>query len=626
MSGVIVGRGSVAVEETPIRPLSSVRRLSTTLWLGLVVLISAVVRFALAAKVPGPGVFPDELIYSDLARSVGGSGAFRVRDVPFSAWTYGPVYVFMIVPAFRSVALPDAYLVAKALNCVAMSLAAVPTYFLARRVLEPRMARLAAVLAVIVPGMAFSSRIMTESLFYPAFLVVALVMVRTLEKPTASRQIGAVIAIGIACLVRAEALVLVPALLTSISVQAALDRHQVRRDLDVERPWVTYRVTGVALLACAALIVGASALASWSSIATASTRLGYIAGHLSLLALPRWLVYHVAELDLSLGIIPFAAAIFFVVKAVTAARAERGVQAFAVVASSTTLWMILLASAFATQADVNRVQERYIFYVEPLILIGFLAWVVSSDHVERFAAVVVGAAVVLPLVLPFGSLLNYHALASSPGLVIWLYLDVVSGNVPAVAIVATFAVGACVLFIRSKKRRSLVAPTIAYLAISGLLVSAAFTAVSERSLAAGIGQGERSWVDRAVGSDAQVVALWSGRGTPWMRFRRIWENEFFNRSVTSVYYLHAPLAYGLPQARLRLRKRTLVLPNGQPLRARYVLSDGPEIAGTPISAKPGLHLTLYRVTDVVRLAPQRRRTRLTLSEIIDPTPGSAKRG
>ena len=51
-----------------------------------------------------------------------------------------------------------------------MSLAAVPAYFLARRVAREGLALLAALLAVAIPSLAYTGTVMTENVFYPLFL------------------------------------------------------------------------------------------------------------------------------------------------------------------------------------------------------------------------------------------------------------------------------------------------------------------------------------------------------------------------------------------------------------------------------------------------------------------------
>ncbi len=65
-----------------------------------------------------------------------------------------------------------------------MSLAAVPAFFLARRVVRDGLALLAALMTIAIPSMAYTGTVMTENAFYPLFLVVALVLVLVLERPT----------------------------------------------------------------------------------------------------------------------------------------------------------------------------------------------------------------------------------------------------------------------------------------------------------------------------------------------------------------------------------------------------------------------------------------------------------
>ena len=104
---------------------------------------------------------------------------------------YGFVYPVVIAPAYRLFSsVPDAYAAVKAINAVVMSLAAVPAYFLARRVLRPGLALVVAALTVAVPSMLYTGTVMTENVFYPLFLLAALALVTTLERPTPARQVA----------------------------------------------------------------------------------------------------------------------------------------------------------------------------------------------------------------------------------------------------------------------------------------------------------------------------------------------------------------------------------------------------------------------------------------------------
>ena len=113
------------------RPLSRVR--AVPVWLG--------------RRMVAPWIFVDELIYSELAKSFAAHGHFLLRGEPAGA-SYGFVYPVLIAPAWRIFAsVPQAYAAAKVIDSVAMSLAAVPAYFLARRVLSQPYALAAALLS-----------------------------------------------------------------------------------------------------------------------------------------------------------------------------------------------------------------------------------------------------------------------------------------------------------------------------------------------------------------------------------------------------------------------------------------------------------------------------------------------
>src|SRR5216117_862993 len=99
-----------------------------------------------------------------------------------------------------------------------MSAAAVPTYLIARRLLDRRPALVAAGLALLVPSTVYTTKVMTESLAYPCFLLAVLAILRALEQPSARRQLLALAGIAVASLARAEMVVLTAAFLIAIVV------------------------------------------------------------------------------------------------------------------------------------------------------------------------------------------------------------------------------------------------------------------------------------------------------------------------------------------------------------------------------------------------------------------------
>ena len=102
-------------------------------WLCGIVALSFAVRAWLARGMLGPFIMVDELIYSEMAKSFASDLRFAVRGLPVGG--YGAVYPILIAPAYAAFdRVPDAYAAVKTINSLVMSLAAVPAYLIARRV------------------------------------------------------------------------------------------------------------------------------------------------------------------------------------------------------------------------------------------------------------------------------------------------------------------------------------------------------------------------------------------------------------------------------------------------------------------------------------------------------------
>ena len=228
-------------------------------WLGGLILVSAGVRLALARPHPAPWIFGDEMAYANLAESIGRNGSFAIRESP-GLHGYGPGYPLLIAPAYAVFDdLAHAYAAVKAINAVLMSLAAIPVYLIARRMVSAGPALLASALALAIPSLVYTGTVMTENAFYPAFSACVLVLLAAIERPTLWRQLGALALVGAAFLIRAQAVTLVPAFVTAIVivclVESRAEGRLGRRDL--VRRLDAFRVTWIALLACAILVLGA---------------------------------------------------------------------------------------------------------------------------------------------------------------------------------------------------------------------------------------------------------------------------------------------------------------------------------------------------------------------------------
>ena len=243
------------------------RRAPAWAWLAVIVAGSMVFRAWLGSRMPAPFIFTDELTYQENARSLAAGAGIRVRDESFGIVSV--LYPLLLAPAYMLFdSLPDAYAAARTINAVVMSLAAIPTYLIARRLLPQGLSLLAALLAVALPSLAYTGTLMSENAFYPAFLLAAWALLRALDQPTLRRQLVLLAACGVVTLVRVQGIAVVLGALTA----PLLLRLVARRPL---RPWLPFFgivAGGAVLVVGAQLARGALDLRASSAPTRSSAR------------------------------------------------------------------------------------------------------------------------------------------------------------------------------------------------------------------------------------------------------------------------------------------------------------------------------------------------------------------
>jgi glycosyltransferase involved in cell wall biosynthesis len=581
-------------EPAPPIPRSRLARVPPWAWLAALVVFSAIFRYGLSRRVVAPWIMVDELIYSELAKSFASGGHFLIRDVHHGA--YGVVYPVLIAPAWRAFgSVPDAYAAAKTIGSVLMSLTAVPVYFLARRLLSPLWSLLAAALAIAVPSMMYTGTLMTETVFYPIFVCVALALVLALERPTVTRQLVLVAVCLLAFLTRSQAVVLIPAVATAPPLLAWLDRRRVVRVVREFR--VVYAILVVGVLG--ALVVELARGKSPLDVLGAYSATGDANYHADQVL--KWLLYHVSELDLYLGIVPFAAVLLLTAVARTL---DRPLRVFLAATLPLSAWLLLEVAAFASALS-PRVEERNMFYVAPLFLIALLAWIERGmPRPARAAAVAAILAAALPGALPYHQLIDTSAEADTLALLPlwWVQEAIVNPNTIGVVVVVAAAALALV-FLTVSPRYALVLPALVFLWFAFATerierFDHGFPKASVGALFQGMTTSRRDWIDAAVGRGASVAFLYSGRD-PTLQPLPLWENEFFNRSVGPVYYLRQPSMGGLPETHVtQSADGRLLAPNDAPVRSRFVLTDtSVPLAGKVIGLDEVRGLVLRRTPD-----------------------------
>jgi hypothetical protein len=542
-----------------------------------VVLGSAVLDGLLAIPIRRPRIFGDELIYWLLGRSFAWSGTFTLRGG--AAPRYGIVYpALLAVPQRIGSDQRTAYAVAQGLNAVLFSLAAVPAYAIARRVLSQRASLVAAALAVVLPSCIYTSNVFTENAFYPTFVTCALLMLRALERPTAARQLLVIGACAVAFLTRAQAVVLLPSYLLAALVLAVLSTPG-RRSSSLAESLRRHAPTIAALVlgAIAALVIrGSSTLGPYHVLVTSY----------SVRSLGHWALANVADMEIYLGVVPVAAFLVLLASRSVSPELRRLTVLTACLACGL---MATVAVLGASVYGLGRVHERNVFYLAPLVLTAFLAWLGAGLPRPRWiAAVVALVIVVLPLTIPRPAVpvSGEDAIAT----ILWAQLPLSPGEA-ILGMVAVAAVAA-IVFLTARSWHAPVALCLAAL-VSGIVLGERHAVDSLRT---GRAQWlDHGWIDRAVGSDANVVALWATSRTASQatRIGGLWADEFFNRSVDGVASADGGLPDGIPVETLT------IAPNGclhTAAHPRYGVLETKRLLRAPVVAvSPSGRSVLYRL-------------------------------
>jgi hypothetical protein len=325
-------------------------------------------------------------------------------------------------------------------------------------------------------------------------------------------------------------------------------------------------------------------------------RHGYSAGEVL-----KWLVWHVAELDLYLVVVPLAA---FVVLGLSWRTLEPHERAFFAAASALTAWLLVEVAAFASLPGVTRIEERDVFYVAPFFLIALLLWIDRGLPRPRSTWVVAACAGLLVGVLVFSDLIERGPTADTLQLIPWWRLQAHGLTAHEAWLLATLAaLCAGALFVFVPRRYALALPLLLFLyfSVAQRPIGNLLAHASRASLAAGIGSVPPNWIDRLAGDSGDVAAVWTGR----TRAYTIWENEFFNRSVGPVYDVAPAIPGGLASTPASVGAGGFLRDgDGGTIHHRYVLADNSlHVNGVERAADTARGMTLWQVDGPIRVSP-----------------------
>ena len=540
---------------------------------GLVV-VSTVVRLAVAQAFTTPWIAPDEMVYGMLGEGLWAHGTLSLRG--FDAPYYSLLTPALIGAPFRLSSLADGIQWARLLQCLAMSLVAVPTYVWARRLATPRWAVAAAAITLAAPALHYAGFLMTEPLTLVVVTVALLMLARALEEPSSWRYGVFVAWTTAAAAVRLQALVLLPAFLVAALVDAlaARDRRRLRPLL-----WLG-AVALLVVVLVSAVVVATGGELTRRSILGAYTPVGEsapVAGEG--LGEVVWHAFDVAVIGLGLPVLAFAA---LAARVLRRRDTDPRLRAFVSTAVGYTALLVVQVGLFAS-VYVGAVAERYLLTVLPLLAIALCTWVARGAPAERRVVVPVWAVLVLlAAVVPLDQLVGPGSIVNTLTPAPLSALD--SETAQRIALVlAALAAGALAVFL--PRRLAWIGAVVVGIGLALVSVDTArrIDDASAHEQRAAIGSGSPTWLDDAGLHGATLLVTGD----------RVWTSVartvFWDRAVQDVLGLpgaEVPFPPDVPAATIG-DDGVLRLPDGSPIERPVVVApDGMMLAGTRVAERP----------------------------------------
>src|SRR5919108_5487073 len=498
--------------------LSVFTRLGALHGLAGIVSASFVLRAVAALAKDTPVYYPDEYMYAELGRSLVESGRPLVRGAESSFPAL--LQPLLTAPAWALEDVADGYRLIQLFGAFAMSLAAVPVFFLALRLGLGRGLALAfAALAVAFPSLMYSSWVLAEPFSYPLFLGAVYAGTVALAKPSRRAGLAFVLLAALAVLGRAQ-FALLPVCFLFAVVALGIQGRALTRELRAQAlPLVLFAVP-------LALLAASPALA------------GMYGGILDLDLGPAGLAKRVGKNAMGLmyasGWILVPGACLGVALALTRSRSRAELACGTLVLTLTT-GLVLQASLYG---DLDRIQERYTFYAAPLLALAFGLWASRGWPWRRAHALLALGALLVSMLIPLSGYVAAFGKTQAPFLLAIGELERMlgAGSAGTASLLVAIVVGSLsVAAIGASRLRPRSATVIALgLALSLCLVGSTgatlFDTNNSRNVRESFLPSERSWVDEAGLGD---VALLQG----FARRTEASAQLFWNRSVDEVLLL-----------------------------------------------------------------------------------------
>jgi hypothetical protein len=529
----------------------------------LLVVVSTIVRTWAGELVDGPWITPDETVYALLGQSLYRHGTLEILGGPTPFYS---LVVPLIVGPFLSLGdLELGYALVKPVLALVMSLAAVPVFVWARTIAGVRWALAAAALTLVLPGLAYSGLVMSEVVFYPAFTLAAWAAAVAIAAPTRRHVALVALAVTLALLTRLQALVLLPVVVVAVVVDALFARSL--RRVRATAPVVAATFLPVVVWLLFQQLRGEPTLGAYESVAAAPLSTGDAA---------RFVIYHLAAIVLTTGVIPICALVALALDAARRGELDPLRRSTVAVAIALVGGVVAQVGVFASQ-HVGQLAERDLLCVIPTVLVCFALWLGRGGVGGWRSNAVVAAAVVAALsALPFEKLVNYHALFDAITLApLWHFAERTSANTLTLVVLLLAGVaGALFVFLPRRYLAALPALLFVVGVLGSVSSSREMIDQAHRTRQVLVGN-EPRWIDNAAHGRTATYAYDGNRDWP-----AVWLALFWNRSLHHVAVLGPnPVPGPVPQ-------RPLGLEGDGRIDVRdpdVVLASSFSLAGTPVA-------------------------------------------
>lgn len=552
----------MAVETAPhttalgVRTLALDRVRGVTLVAGIVAL-SFALRALLAWLHAAPAYFQDEYVYAELGRSIaeGGGPTIRGQAANFPAL----LQPLLTAPAWLASDLGTGYRIVQTIGALAMSLAAVPAFVLARRLDFGRgFALAAAVFAVALPDLVYTGWIVSEPLAYPLVLGAVAAGVAALARPSRRSQFAFVALAGLATFARIQ-LVILPVCFAGAILIVGLRERRLRAALREQ----ALPLALIALPLVAVLAIGfARALGIYRGLLgfgfePLGVARSFGSGAMILVYSSGWILVPGALLALVLALWR------------PRSRSELALGAFASLLAAG----LLFEAAVIASEESKGIQERYLFYALPLVVLLFglyarRGWPWRVPH-----SLIAAALLTVSARLPLSGYTAATQKGDSAFLIAVSQLEstigsAAGGAVIVAAVAAVLSVAAVGASLRPRRGTPIaLGLALAACAAAGVGVTV-FDQRNARNVEAAFLPADRSWVDHAGVGEVTLMKSFGGRRSDAL------EQAFWNRSVNRIVLLPwATPADVFETPRVRVGPDGALSVDGRPLRGPLLVDN-----------------------------------------------------